>query len=235
MTTTSAYGSDSNGSVAVGYNFSDSVRAVASYGTAFSAPSFNFLYFPFFGNPDLLPEESTSTEISLIGHSDKVNWRVSAYQNDVENLFSFDPSTFLAANVGEAEIEGIEIEISTNWADWQISLFADLLSAENKDTGVELDDRAERTIALSAARDFGKFDLRFDIKSESDRFDNSGTELASYTLFDVSATYQVTDKFKVLANIDNLFDKDYTVNLIGLNDRFNTGGTQAKLGLQYDF
>ena len=231
----SAYGDDTNTSLAINYDFNANTRLVASYGTAFVAPSFNFLFFPFFGNPDLLPEESESVELSLIGHNANLDWRISAYQTDIENLFSFDPITFLAANVGAAKIKGIEIEISTQLYDWLLDVNIDFLSAEDKDTGIELDDRAEQTIALSASRSFDQFDLRFHLKSESDRFDNRGTKLPSYALFDISGQYRVNHKLSILGSVENIFDKDYTVNLIGLNDRFNTEGLQAKLTLKYDF
>jgi len=231
----SAYGSETNGSLALSYDFSDSVSASLNYGTAFSAPSFNFLYFPFFGNPDILPEESESVELRLSGKTQGLSWYVAAYQNDFTNLFSFDPSTFLAANIGEAEIKGIEASISTELANWNLTFNADILSAENTETGIELDDRAEQTFFVSAARDFGRFDLSFKVKSESDRFDNSGTELSSYALFDVSATYDITDNIKLYANIDNVFDKDYTVNLIGPSERYNTEGRQAKVSLKFSF
>lgn len=231
----SAYGTNTNGSLALSYGFNDNLRVIASYGTAFVAPSFNFLFFPNFGNPDILPEESESAEISLVGQSGVLDWRISAYRTEIENLFSFDPDTFLAANVGQADIEGIEVSVNSQWADWQLSLNADILSAEDEATGIELDDRAEQTLSFSAARDFQNLNLQFDIKFESDRFDNSGTELASYALFDVSAIYAVNDNIKVFANIDNIFDKDYTVNLVGSSERFNTEGLQAKLGVRFSF
>ena len=231
----SAYGSDTNTSIALNYDLNDNARAVLSYGTAFVAPSFNFLYFPFFGNPDLKPEESESFELSLLGQTSKFGWRISAYKTEVENLFSFDPSTFLAANVGQAEIQGVEFEIKTQVYDWQIFASLDLLSAEDQDSGVELDDRAENTFALSAARSFGALDLRFNLKSESGRFDNRGTELASYGLFDVSAKYQVNKNFAIFANVENMLDKDYTINLIGPSERYNTEGRQAKVSLKYSF
>ena len=231
----SAYGTDTNGSVAVSYNFAGETRAVLSYGTAFAAPSFNFLYFPFFGNPDILPEESESVELSLVGTNKVFDWRVSLYQNDFENLFSFDPATFLAANIGEAEIKGIEVEVNTSVLDWDVALNLDLLSAQDKDSGLELDDRAEKTLALTGSRRFGDLDLRFDIKFEDGRFDNRGIELDNYALFDLSARYQFNEKFSLAANVDNIFDKDYTVNLIGASDRYNTEGRQAKLTLRYNF
>lgn len=231
----SAYGTETNGGLALSYDFSDSLTASINYGTAFSAPSFNRLYFPFFGNPDLLPEEADSFEIKLSGQSDTLSWYVAAYQNDFTNLFGFNPETFTAANVGEAEIKGVEGHIKTEVADWQLALSADLLSAENKTTGIELDDRAERTIALAASRKFDKFDVAFKVKSESGRFDNSGTELSSFTLFDIGANYDLSDTIKLSAKVDNVFDKDYTVNLIGASERYNTEGRQAKVSVRFSF
>lgn len=231
----SAYGSETNGSVAVGYQLTDGLRANASYGTAFVAPSFNFLYFPFFGNPDLLPEESENVELSLAGNVGITTWRVAAYQTDVENLFSFNPSTFLAANVGEAELKGLEVQVQTQVSDWLLGLQADILDAENKITGEQLDDRPERTLSLNASRDFGALQLNFDLRAETGRVDRGGTDVAGFGLFDVSATYNVSDNFSILANIDNIFDKDYTLNLATSTDRFNTEGRQAKVTLRYSF
>jgi len=231
----SAYGSNTNTSLAINYDFSDTTRAVLSYGSAFVAPSFNFLYFPFFGNPDLKPEESESYELSLIGQQSNLGWRVSAFRTDVENLFSVNPSTFLAENIGEAELQGVEFEVKTTLYDWNILASLDLLSAEDKNSGVELDGRADTTLALAANRTFGDLDLRLNLKSESERFDNRGTELPSYGLFDVSAKYQISDSLSVFANVDNVFDKDYTINLIGPSERYNTEGRQAKISVRYRF
>lgn len=231
----SAYGTESNGSVAVSVDLSNDIKATASYGTAFSAPSFNFLYFPNFGNPDILPEEADSFEVKLEGSNDVLSWAVAAYKTDFTNLFSFDPNTFLAANVGEAEIEGIEGSLRTTIAHWDLSINADILSAKNVETGVELDDRAEQTLALKAAKDFGAFDLLFNLKSESNRFDRSGTELSSYALLDVAANYDINQKIRVSANVDNLFDKDYTVNLVSSTERFNTAGRQARISVKVSF
>jgi len=231
----SSYGSDTNLSVAFNYDFNESVRGIASYGSAFSAPSFNQLFFPFFGNPDIQPEESGSYELSLVGNYDAYNWRVSAYKTDVTNLIAFDINTFLAGNINEADFEGIELEISTQLANWDVSAGLDLLSADNAITGEQLDNRAEQTIRLHASRNFGKFDLRFDIKGENNRVDAGGIDVSSYALFDISASYAINEQWKIFANIDNIFDKDYTVNLINAVERFNTEGTQAKLSIKYNF
>lgn len=232
----SAYGSNTNGSASVGYRLNDELRLSFSYGTAFIAPSFNYLYFPNFGNSDIMPEESESAEISLTGTYTNLFWKLTAYQADIENLFSFDPVTFTAANVGEAEFQGLELTVKAVVAQWNLEFNADLLDATDKVTGIELDDRAERTLRFIANRDFGNLNVRFDIKNESGRHDNRGTELSSYTLVDTSAIYQLNDKVKLYAEVDNLFDKDYTLNLLGFSgDRYNTEGRQIKAGFRFAF
>ncbi|MBL4621229.1 MAG: TonB-dependent receptor, partial [Immundisolibacteraceae bacterium] len=62
------FGSHNTGSVAVGYFLDSGTTITLSHGTAFKAPNFDELYFPSlfgfpaFGNPDLKPSESKSTE-----------------------------------------------------------------------------------------------------------------------------------------------------------------------------
>ncbi|MBX2849984.1 MAG: TonB-dependent receptor, partial [Acidiferrobacterales bacterium] len=231
----SAYGSETNGSIALNYDLSDQIRVTLSYGTAFSAPSFNFLYFPFFGNPDLLPEESTSTELTLRGQHNSLFWRVSGYQTDIENLFSFDPTTFLAANIGKAEIEGIEFELGTQISDWQVSAHLDVLSAQNLITSIELDDRAEQTLSIVSQRSYEKLDLRLAIKAENGRYDNQGTELDGYGVVDVNMQYHFNQQLSLFVSVDNMFDKDYTLNLIGPFERYNTLGRQARISMRYSF
>ena len=63
-----AYGNNTTGKVAYGYDLPKSMRVIASYGTAFRAPTFNDLYFPdpfMIGNPNLKPETSRNAELAL--------------------------------------------------------------------------------------------------------------------------------------------------------------------------
>ena len=46
------FGDHATGSAQYAYRFSDALRVSASYGTAFKAPTFNDLYFPFYGDPN---------------------------------------------------------------------------------------------------------------------------------------------------------------------------------------
>ena len=51
----SQFGGQTSGSFAYAYTITPGLRASASYGTGFRAPTFNDLYFPGFSNPNLVP------------------------------------------------------------------------------------------------------------------------------------------------------------------------------------
>ena len=70
---------------------------------------------------------------------------------------------------------------------------------------------------------------------EEGRHDNFGTELSSFGLLDIRGSYQINNRLSVMASIDNVFDRDYTLNLIGTSERYNTQGRQSKISLRYDF
>jgi len=161
----SVYGTDTNGSIALSVPVTDNIRVVASYGTSFIAPSFNQLFFPFFGNPDILPEESENFELSLIGSTEQANWRVSAYRTNVDDLIAFDLNTFLAGNVQEATLKGIEFELNANIEGWDVAFNLDILSATDETNNTELSDRAERSLSINANRSFGNLNIGLDFRA----------------------------------------------------------------------
>ena len=59
------FGSHATGSLGWGLDFGRGFKLTASYGTAFKAPTFNDLYYPFCSNPDLKPETSRSANLGL--------------------------------------------------------------------------------------------------------------------------------------------------------------------------
>ena len=231
----SAYGNDTNGSIAVTSQVSDNSRLTVSYGTAFRAPTFNDLYFPNFGNPDILPEESESLEISLRGTTANAQWRISAFNTDVKNLIGFDPVSFTAANTTNASLKGIEFEVNTYLKGWHLAANLDFLSAEDDSTGLELDDRVETTLNVSASKKWGLWNTRIALLAEDGRHDLSGTELNSFAKVDLSGSYALTHDIKIHAGINNVFDKDYTTNLINDTERFNTEGRTFRLNANYSF
>src|SRR5690606_26992563 len=72
-------------------------RLHSSYGTGFKAPSFNELFFPGFGNPNLEEETSWSADVgyeqTLAGG--EVTFDVTLFYAEYEDLIVFDTETFM--------------------------------------------------------------------------------------------------------------------------------------------
>ena len=232
-----AYGSDTNFGLAVSYNIFGNTDVAVSYGTAFLAPTFNQLYFPNFGNPNLLPQESTSTELSLKGFEEYFNWRVSYYETDIENqivLVDGDDNRS-SMNIDLAEIEGVEFELNGRIDEFGWKSNISYSEARDVETGEYLDDRAVVSYNISLDYTFGKTTNVLAFKGEKNRYDRGGMELDSFITVDWRFSYEFNQNLQLKAEVNNLFDEDYTVNLASRGFEYNTEERSYELGIQYDF
>ncbi len=208
------------------YNWDYGISMLANFGNAFKAPSFNDLYFPNYGNPNLKPEESTSVEAGLAGNHDWVQWEIRAYHTNIDNLITptMNPLTFefSAENIGKAQIDGIETEISMQWLGWNGKLSMNLLSPKNRETNARLPRRAEQTLAFDLSRTFDSFDVGVNVLAQGDRFDNTQNtiKVAGYVTVDLRAAYHLNKNWMLSAKLNNLLDKNYqTVDTYNMPDR----------------
>ncbi len=154
----SQFGARTTGTVAYGYEFTANLRATASYGTAFKAPTFNDLYFPGFSNPDLKPETSRNTELALRYSGDGLTAGIVAYRNRVNDLIVFEcDADFNCApqNVADATLEGVTIELGGRVGQFSFKGSIDLQNPTDNSNGLLLPRRARRHGSLSVLRDAG--------------------------------------------------------------------------------
>ncbi|PSL12216.1 vitamin B12 transporter [Marinobacterium halophilum] len=205
------FGVETTGSVAWGVELPRDLRLTASYGTAFNAPTFNDLYWPGSGNPDLQPEESDSWELGLSGDHAGVQWSANLYQNDVENLIAWAPNSsgnWIPMNVNEARVRGLELVAATRLANWDLSTSLDLMDPKDRDTDELLNRRARKVFNLSADRDFGAYAVGGNVQAVGKR--NDGSErLSGYTTVDLRGSYALGNDWSLRAKIENLLDEDY--------------------------
>ncbi len=209
------FGSHTTGGLAWGYEFADGLRLTASYGTAFRAPTFNQLYFPDFGNPDLRPEESESIELGLSGRVGWGNWSLNAYQTDLDDLIAFDANTFAPGNIEAARIRGLEAVVDARFLDWDLGANLTLLDPLNRGSGPNRDNlpprRAEWSLRVDLDRAFGRFSLGATLLAVGRRYDDIANtlELDAYATVDLRAEYRLAQAWRIQARADNLFDEDY--------------------------
>nr|VFK79480.1 MAG: vitamin B12 transporter [Candidatus Kentron sp. SD] len=208
------FGARDTGSAAWGYAFGEGLRISAGYGGAFKAPTFNELYYPNYGNPDLGPEESRSFEIGLDGKVPWGRWNLDAYETRIDDLIAYDASTTAAANIQKTRIRGLESTFATRMQDWDIEANLTLLDPENRSSdnpGNVLPRRARQSLRFDADRQFGKYAIGATLVAENERYDDlANTEKVSgYATLDLRAEYELTRDWRLQARVENVFDKDY--------------------------
>ena len=207
------FGIHNTGNLAWGYVLSPQLRARLSYGTAFKAPTFNQLYFPGFGDPNLRPERSKTYEAGLRGRQDWGNWNVSAFQTNIDNLIATVTVSGVstAQNVDKALIKGLETEVSTKLADWETRAALTLLDPRDTGRDTVLNRRAKRSLKLTAERTDGKWRYGANLLAQGHRYDNvsNTTRMGGYGIVNFQAQYDWSKQWVLRANLDNAFDKTY--------------------------
>ena len=207
------FGDHFTGSAQWAYRWSDALRVTASYGTAFKAPTFNDLYFPFYGDPTLRPETSRSTEVGLSGRTAVLAWAVNAYQTEINDLIEYNPATFGADNIDRARIRGLEIQLVAQLEGWRAQLQVTLL--DPRDTGGKygelLPQRAQYTARLDVDRDLGAFSLGATLFQSGPRYEDPANtqRMGGYGTLDARAAWRILPHLELQALLKNALNRDY--------------------------
>jgi vitamin B12 transporter len=209
-----AYGAHTTGDLGIGYRLLPELRATASYGTAFKAPTFNQLYFPGFGNPSLDAETSATAELGLLGRHGWGTWELRAFDTRIADLIQtvqVAQFTYRARNVSEARIRGLEASADMRLDGWRIRPSGTVLDAENEDTGNELARRAPATVKLDVERRLGPWTLGGSVIAKDARYDDADNtdRLGGYGLLGLRAAYRIGDKWRIRVSGSNVLDKAY--------------------------
>ncbi len=209
------FGGKTTGSIAWGYGFDSGIRVTTSYGTAFKAPTFNELYFPFYGNPNILPESSNSFDIGLSGDSGRFYWSANLFRTEIDDLIAYDAALFTANNINKALIHGLEFSLTTSIVEWQLKSDITLLDPRNKTSGANnnntLPRRPKRSLRIDIDRDFYQYSLGATLLAESGRYDDlaNSRRIDGYGIIDLRGEYEITRSWRLQARLGNLLDKDY--------------------------
>ncbi|HVI58021.1 MAG TPA: TonB-dependent vitamin B12 receptor [Luteimonas sp.] len=216
------FGDHATGSLGWGLSFGDGYRVNASYATGFKAPTFNDLYYPFFGKPDLRPEASKGVNAGIARYTQRYSWTLDAYQTRVDDLISYDSSIFLPNNIDRARIRGVEFALDTTLAGWDLSTRLSHTDPRNRtrhnpdgsDNGNHdrlLARRARDTARIALDRAFGKLRLGATLNAAGHRYDDAANlvRLGGYATFDLRASYAFARAWTLEARVDNAFDRDY--------------------------
>ncbi len=216
-----AYGSEWTGGLTLGMPVGRSQRLRASVGTGFRAPTFNDLYFPGFGNPEVKPETSRSIELGISGRSQALFWDVALYQTDIDDLIAFTlvDGRFAAFNVAEARIRGIEVSGGLELSGWSLALAWSHLDPVDRQSERRLPRRTRDSLRLDADTGTERWSLGASLVVQGDRYNNpAATErLGGFGLLSLRAGWAFTDRLSLRLSLDNALDKTYAT----ARDSFN--------------
>lgn len=196
------------------YNLKDlDMRIRGSYGTGFRAPSFNELFFPFYGNLNLKPEETRSWEIGLEKDMLKgdLSLTITYFDQRYKDLIQTDPNTWTASNIAKAEVKGLETALRIKLSEvLYLSGGYTYLDSEDKETGEPLTRRPKDKFNASITYSRKNLSMLVDFIFVGRRFDSSiKKDLSSYSVTNISLNYKLTKAVTIFSRIENLFDTDY--------------------------
>lgn len=230
----SDYGTHLTGNIALATFIVGNIEGIVSTGTAFKAPTFNDLYYPGYGDEDVKPEESETLELAVRQFTDSGYWRVSLYQTKTDNLIAAsDASPYLATNINEASMEGVELEWQHNLGQYRFDANASYIEAHDGDDK-RLANIPDWSGAGSITRFIGAHSVSLDIKTEEGRV--SGSEkMDGYMVAGLGGNYRFgrDKRSELFGRIDNLFDTDYVLNHDSSGYDYNTPGRTFKVGIEY--
>ena len=204
-----------------------------SYGTGFRAPTFNELYFPGFGNPNLQPEKSQGLDAAIEQSlpNDRGTLSLGYFWTHYRNLILTvnDPTIctapgsfgFCAQNIGQARAQGVEASAKVRlYRDepWMKSLdlmFQYTYTATNdltngQDTRLPKWPLNQWSTVLSY-QPIESVRVNLEGRYVGQRYNVQGNRqsIPSFVVWNLSATYDVNKHVQIYTRADNLFNEKY--------------------------
>lgn len=231
----SVYGGKTTGAAGYGIEFSKDLRATASVGTSFRAPTYNELYYPGYGLPTNKPEQGRNAEVGVRWQVAGAELQANYYRNRLTDMIvSVNPcpsrTGSCAYNVNHALLEGLTMSLDTRLRGLDLRASIDLQDPRDETTGKQLARRSRRHASLTAGYAIDQFDIGAELQASSGRFDDAANanRLGGYGLLNLYTTWRFTPDWSALLRLDNAADKRYD-----LARNYGTAGRSWFAALRY--
>ncbi len=211
----SQFGSFNNWALSGGYRLVEGLRAVASVGTSFQAPTFNQLYFPAFGNPGLTPQQNRAQELGLKYQKNHLALGAVVYHNDI--LGFIIPSTNVQSSA--AVLRGVTLTANLQSRATNYGLSYDYADPRSYSTTAAQNDLrlvriAQHVLNARISHRMDDVTMFGELKMSSNREDakvvGTGRDtLKSYKVLNVGLNWKLQKDLSLLARINNITDTQY--------------------------
>lgn len=210
----------------------DDIYISANIGTGYNTPTLGQLYGSFGSNPNLSPEKSLTSDITL---GNDTLW-ITYFHNEIKDLIEYvitDYTTYAGSYQqieGTSTFKGVEIGYEDYFMD-RLGVKALYTYLETEDSkGEALARRPKSQFDLSATY-YATDDIDLGVNAQYigtryDRIDNKGAQTGKYTVVDFITNFKANKYVTFYAKINNITDKYYqTV------DGYETAGRSLYVGL----
>src|SRR5574344_223392 len=214
------------------YTLSEGLEISAFGRRAYRTPTFNELYYPNYGNPDLKPEDAWLTDIGLEWHKKSGRWQTNAKLDGFYNYLTdkitsapsaANPYLWLPYNIGTVKAAGIDatagIAYSSDGLEVRMSARYSYQSAKDKTPGSatygqQIAYVAGHTAVMTADASYLGYDLGACWNLRSGRYAASGS-LPAWNTLDISIhkTFTVGHLYEMVLSLTgkNLLDMRYEI------------------------
>ena len=243
----SNYEDSMTGNIGYAYNLTSNWIFAASLGTAFVSPSFNYAYASAdpdaLGNPDLKPEKSRNTEISVRYNDSSGSLSLTAFQNQIKDfiIYEYGMTPQSTENLNEASITGLTISGDRFFNHFQIKGNLTTQTPKNDDTDKYLPYRATLIGGINLNYYMNNWIFGVENTGTKSRFaDKANTrKVDGYILTNLFIDYRFSEALKINLRMNNALNKDYATNIEGNPEttgfRYQTAGRNIFANLNYDF
>ncbi|MFT6732936.1 MAG: vitamin B12 transporter [Polaribacter sp.] len=232
--------------ISAGYKLTDNITVAVSRSKGFKAPSFNDLYYPGFGNDQLVSEESYNREFLIRGHWKSHSALIVNFENKVNKLiaFSFDPVLgFRPFNVDKGNLSGYEFQYKYHHGKLNHKLSATYVNAKDVSvdpfTGIAANEqllrRAKELYSYELTAVLGDLSLfsQFNYKgrrrdNDFSTFPSTSVYLKSFVQVNLGAAYQVSESLNVKLKVSDFTDAEGATLFT-----YNAPGRQVFVSFQY--
>lgn len=230
-----------------------------SYGEAFKAPSFTYMYSNFTrsagvikydisGNENLKPEESKTYEYAVNYKKEKFDFDVIHHRTKLDNLINSYNISYIPAtrtyktsykNIAQATINGTEISAKYSFYNgFGVNLGWEYLDTEDEISNTRLTGSAKTTDKINLFYEMNNLGVYLDIKKYNDYFGANESRLnvnTDYTIADLRLNYKLSKTLEWFTGIDNIQDKQMPYNMTSRGTPNDPGERFYYTGMKISF
>ena len=238
----SQFGSHWSGRLGYGWRADSQWRFSASVGTAFKAPTFADLYYPFTdfgggftyaGNPDLGPERAHSIEAAARYTRGSLSAGATVFAQEIRDLIALSTDGSTVVNVDRARIRGATFDASHAAGAWKLAAQWTHLYAIDASTHEPLPRRARNRASANLGWVSGPWRAGAQWVASGPREDTdfntlSRVRLGGFGLVNLHAARQLSTELTLSVRLSNAGDKRYE-----LINGYNTPRRNLFVALEY--